>query len=120
MSWMICQQTPYNQIKVLEESGKVSYQGYNEFLTNLLKVPLYKRQDFKINLDKFKIVSITLENGEWEVFDEQTVVEEHSFEDMLALNKPKEEDIVKSKKDILLEKSHKFIDNYRKDWKFYD
>jgi len=123
MSWLICRQTPYNQVKVLEESGKTTYQSYNEFLDNLLQVPIARRQDFKEQLDKFKIITILVESGEWEVYEEVKDIKEHSFEEMIKLNKPeqleRDEDKPKTKTESMLEKGHNFIDNLRKDWSLY-
>ena len=123
MSWLICRQTPYNQVKVLEESGKTTYQSYNEFLDNLLQVPIARRQDFKEQLNKFKIITILVESGEWEVYEEVKDIKEHSFEEMIKLNKPeqleRDEDKPKTKTESMLEKGHNFIDNIRKDWSLY-
>jgi len=123
MSWLICRQTPYNQVKVLEESGKTTYQSYNEFLDNLLQVPIARRQDFKEQLNKFKIITILVESGEWEVYEEVKDIKEHSFEEMIKLNKPeqleRDEDKPKTKTESMLEKGHNFIDNLRKDWSLY-
>jgi hypothetical protein len=108
---------------VLEESGKTTYQSYNEFLDNLLQVPIARRQDFKEQLDKFKIITILVESGEWEVYEEVKDIKEHSFEEMIKLNKPeqleRDEDKPKTKTESMLEKGHNFIDNLRKDWSLY-
>jgi len=76
--------------------------------------------DFE-NLDKFKILIIDLTTGEWEVKEEVSNIQNHSFEEMYKLNEPEEnKEVEKSKAEKLLEKGHNFIDNFRKNWKFYD
>jgi hypothetical protein len=122
MPWMICKQTPYNQIKVLEESGKTSYPSYNEFLKNLLVFPIRRRQDFKTALDRFEIMIVNLDDGEWEIKKQELHTEEATFEDLCKVNPSNinEEEKEKTKMENMLDKGHSFINKWKGDWKFYD
>lgn len=120
MIWLLCQQTQHNEIKCMSENEKIIYLSYNDFLNNLVKYPVLNRQNFKIELDKFQIIYINLQTGEWEVKKPDLEKSNASFDDLYKLNGKKQEEEIKSKKDVLIEKGHNFINKWKGDFKFYE
>ena len=120
MIWIICQQTQHNEIKYMTENEKINYLGYNDFLVNLTKYPLFDRQNFKLELDKFQIIYIDLQTGKWEIKKPDLEKSNASFDDLYKLNGKKQEEEKKSKSDLLIEKGHNFINNWKGSFKFYE
>jgi len=109
MPWLICQQTPYSQIKFLSENSNISYIGYYKFLEKMLEYPVGRRQDFKLELDRFQLIKLDMDNGEWEVL-KPLRKESYDFEELLKLN-----EVVVTNKDkieVMKEKSKNFINSF--------
>lgn len=92
--WFACQQTPYDRVKFVEHSNQeeISSLEYYKFLEYTQKqIVVSNFMDFRSALDSFKKILIDLETGIWQEYKEE-VEESATFEELLALNTPSEED----------------------------
>ena len=117
MKWLLFVQTPYDTVKyITDELDSYLVVNYNKFRSVILEgQKIIDQTNLLFELDRFNTVFLNCEKGTWEV-KKPELKKDFTFEELAETNKaykeePKKE---KTKEEILLEKSKKYIDNFGK------
>ena len=84
-SWLVCMQTHWNTVKYQTSEGNHKYPTYMDFLHMMMGYSIKDPQNFRKQLDTFKLLYVDLITGEWEEL-KIDARDDYSFEELLNYN----------------------------------